>query len=36
LIATWLQTQPITALAYVLIMGDVSRFPRDKQVVSHL
>lgn len=35
-----LQTQPgvgpITALAYVLTMGDVSRFPRGKQVASYL
>src|SRR5438093_9385851 len=33
--ALLLQTQPgvaITALAYVLTMGDVSRFPRGKQV----
>jgi len=27
---------PITALAYVLTMGDVSRFPRGKQVASYL
>src|SRR5439155_8843644 len=26
----------ITALAYVLTMGDVSRFPRGKQVASYL
>jgi len=38
--ALLLQTQPgvgpITALAYVLTMGDVSRFPRGKQVASYL
>jgi transposase len=38
--AQLLQTQPgvgpITALAYVLTMGDVSRFPRGKQVASYL
>jgi len=38
--ARLLQTQPgvgpITALAYVLTMGDVSRFPRGKQVASYL
>jgi transposase len=27
---------PITALAYVLTIGDVSRFPRGKQVASYL
>jgi transposase IS116/IS110/IS902 family protein len=27
---------PITALAYVLTMGDVSRFQRGKQVASYL
>ncbi|PYX00244.1 MAG: IS110 family transposase, partial [Acidobacteria bacterium] len=27
---------PITALAYVLTMGEVSRFPRGKQVASYL
>src|SRR5438034_5168989 len=27
---------PITALAYVLTLGDVSRFPRGKQVASYL
>src|SRR2546422_6143618 len=39
-LALLLQTQPgvgpITALAYVLTMGDVSRFPRGKQVASYL
>jgi transposase len=38
--ALLLQTQPgvgpITALAYVLTMGEVSRFPRGKQVASYL
>ena len=38
--ALLLQTQPgvgaITALAYVLTLGDVSRFPRNKQVASCL
>src|SRR5229473_249041 len=38
--ALLLQTQPgvgaITALAFVLTMGDVSRFPRGKQVASYL
>jgi transposase len=38
--AQFLQTQPgvgpITALAYVLTLGDVSRFPRGKQVASYL
>ncbi len=38
--ALLLQTQPgvgpITALAYVLTMGDVSRFPRGKQVANYL
>jgi len=38
--ALLLQTQPgvgaITALAYVLTMGDVGRFPRGKQVASYL
>ena len=38
--ALLLQTQPgvgaITALAYVLTMGDVHRFPRGKQVASYL
>src|SRR3989449_3395753 len=38
--ALLLQTQPgvgpITALAYVLTLGDVSRFPRGKQVASYL
>jgi len=38
--ALLLQTQPgvgpITALAYVLTMGDVRRFPRGKQVASYL
>ena len=38
--ARLLQTQPgvgpITALAYVLTLGDVSRFPRGKQVASYL
>jgi transposase len=38
--ARLLMTQPgvgaITALAYVLTMGDVSRFPRGKQVASYL
>jgi transposase len=38
--ALLLQTQPgvgpITALAYVLTMGDVSRFQRGKQVASYL
>ncbi|MGH9567810.1 MAG: IS110 family transposase [Candidatus Angelobacter sp.] len=38
--ARLLQTRPgvgpITALAYVLTMGDVSRFPRGKQVASYL
>jgi transposase len=38
--ALLLQTQPgvgaITALAYVLTMGDVNRFPRGKQVASYL
>jgi transposase len=38
--ALLLQTQPgvgpITALAYVLTMGDVTRFPRGKQVASYL
>jgi transposase len=38
--ARLLQTQPgvgpITSLAYVLTMGDVSRFPRGKQVASYL
>jgi transposase len=38
--ARLLQTQPgvgpITALAYVLTMGDVTRFPRGKQVASYL
>jgi transposase len=36
--ALLLQTQPgvgpVTSLAYVLIMGDVSRFPRGKQVAA--
>ena len=27
---------PITALAFVLTIGDVSRFPRGKQVASYL
>ena len=27
---------PITALAFVLTLGDVSRFPRGKQVASYL
>ena len=27
---------PITSLAFVLTMGDVSRFPRGKQVASYL
>ena len=27
---------PITALAYVLTIGDVTRFPRGKQVASYL
>jgi transposase len=27
---------PITSLAFVLAMGDVSRFPRGKQVASYL
>jgi transposase len=27
---------PVTALAYVLTMGDISRFPRGKQVASYL
>jgi transposase len=38
--ALLLQTQPgvgaVTSLAYVLTMGDVSRFPRGKQVASYL
>ena len=38
--ALLLQSQPgvgpITSLAYVLTMGDVSRFPRGKQVASYL
>src|SRR5207248_7967386 len=38
--ALLLQTQPgvgpITAVAYVLTLGDVSRFPRGKQVASYL
>jgi transposase len=38
--ALLLQTQPgvgaVTALAYVLTMGDVSRFARGKQVASYL
>ena len=38
--ARLLMTQPgvgaITSLAYVLTMGDVSRFPRGKQVASYL
>jgi transposase len=38
--ALLLQTQPgvgaITTLAFVLTMGDVSRFPRGKQVASYL
>ena len=38
--ALLLQTQPgvgpITSLAYVLTMGDVSRFPRGKQVARYL
>jgi transposase len=38
--ALLLQTQPgvgpITALAFVLTLGDVSRFPRGKQVASYL
>lgn len=38
--ARLLQTQPgvgpVTALAYVLTMGDVRRFPRGKQVASYL
>ena len=38
--ALLLQSQPgvgpITAMAYVLTMGDVSRFPRGKQVASYL
>src|SRR5437016_13195610 len=38
--ALLLQTQPalvaITALAYLLTLGDVSRFPRGKQVASYL
>jgi transposase len=38
--ALLLQSQPgvgtVTALAYVLTMGDVSRFPRGKQVASYL
>jgi transposase len=38
--ALLLQTQPgvgpITALAYVLTIGEVSRFPRGKQVASYL
>jgi transposase len=38
--ALLLQTQPgvgpITSLAYVLTMGEVSRFPRGKQVASYL
>jgi len=38
--ALLLQTQPgvgpITALAYVLTIGDVGRFPRGKQVASYL
>jgi transposase len=38
--ALLLQTQPgvgpITALAYILTMGDVRRFPRGKQVASYL
>jgi len=27
---------PVTSLAFVLTMGDVSRFPRGKQVASYL
>ncbi len=27
---------PMTSLAFVLTMGDVSRFPRGKQVASYL
>jgi hypothetical protein len=27
-------TRPITSLAFVLTMGDVSRFPQGKQVAS--
>jgi transposase len=38
--ALLLQTQPgvgpVTSLAYVLTMGDISRFPRGKQVASYL
>ena len=38
--ALLLQTQPgvgpITALAYMLTMGDLSRFPRRKRVASYL
>src|SRR5579872_6993262 len=38
--ALLLQSQPgvgaITAMAYVLTMGDVARFPRGKQVASYL
>jgi transposase len=38
--ALLLQSQPgvgpVTSLAYVLTMGDVSRFPRGKQVASYL
>lgn len=38
--ARLLQTQPgvgpVTALAFVLTLGDVSRFPRGKQVASYL
>jgi transposase len=28
--------EPITSLAFVLTVGDVSRFPRGKQVASYL
>src|SRR5437868_3730571 len=38
--AKWLRTQPgvgpITAMAFVLTMGDVNRFQRGKQVASYL
>ena len=27
---------PVTSLAFVLTLGDVSRFPRGKQVASYL
>jgi transposase len=32
----WVCCLPVTALAFVLTIGDVSRFPRGKQVASYL